>query len=679
MDTQVNPNDPTVIALSKAIFHHESGGDFNAVGDAGTSHGAGQWQAPTWKAQAKDILGDENSQMTPENQKAVIQGTVAKRKAAGLNPAQIAAEWNSGSPEGWEKKIGTTTINGQQIKYDVPAYVKSVTDLYQQYKTQGASQQKDDGLGAFGQNQPLAQPQAPSSMPQAPAATSDTSGGDWLDKTTNFVNAIFPGKQVGQAIGTLGGYLLSPNKENYDTSAPSPLQVAGDVAQGALAVGTEGLGQTGALAGKVFGKALPAITPAKTALGVIGRNVAGGAGIGAANAVANGGDLGDIAKQGAIGAGLGGLAGGAITGAGAIAARGTPEKIAANRYAELTKLERNNAPIRKVIAAGDAKGIDTKKILADSDLLVGAVDKNGTINTQDAIGQMQDFLKPQEDVIRKNLVREGKTIPLTDVEAKLKQAVNDSGVQGGALTRALRNVDDDIAGYGLKADANGNVPLSLIQDAKVDKYSNINYLNPETKRVDKTIAKGLKQIVEDNTDSVDVKELNKELSKHFATISVLEKLDGKKVEGGRLGKYFAQTVGSIVGSTLPLGPLGPIAGAEIGGRIMGRQMAGKFGKATGQTLESSPAMKNAIELAKSRKLPVKQLPSSFDMQTIDAGPGAVSKFQKPTGLPTAEGAPNVYGPSYEKHIPHDKLPAIDAGKGAKSKFQKASTDLPVIR
>lgn len=130
----MNPNDPDVIDLSKAIIQRESGGNFNAVGDAGTSHGAGQWQAATWKSQAKDVLGDENAQMTPANQKAVIQVTVAKRKAAGLNPAQIAAEWNSGSSKGWENKIGTTTINGQKIHYDVPAYVKAVTDLYQKNK-----------------------------------------------------------------------------------------------------------------------------------------------------------------------------------------------------------------------------------------------------------------------------------------------------------------------------------------------------------------------------------------------------------------------------------------------------------------------------------------------------------------------------------------------------------------
>lgn len=127
--------DQDVINLAKAIRQKESGGNFNAVGDAGTSKGGYQWQPATWKAHAKSILGDENAQMTPDNQNAVAYGVILKDKQAGLNPAQIAAKWNSGKPDGWEKKIGTTTINGKKIKYNVPAYVKEVTDTYQKLKT----------------------------------------------------------------------------------------------------------------------------------------------------------------------------------------------------------------------------------------------------------------------------------------------------------------------------------------------------------------------------------------------------------------------------------------------------------------------------------------------------------------------------------------------------------------
>lgn len=123
--------DPDVINLAKAIRKTESGGDFNAKGASGES-GAYQWTPSTWKAHAKEALGDENAAMTPSNQNAVAYTVLKKRKDAGLNPAQIAAEWNSGSATGWENKRGT---NKYGVQYDVPKYVKSVTDAYQQYKS----------------------------------------------------------------------------------------------------------------------------------------------------------------------------------------------------------------------------------------------------------------------------------------------------------------------------------------------------------------------------------------------------------------------------------------------------------------------------------------------------------------------------------------------------------------
>ena len=114
---------------------------------------------------------------------------------------------------------------------------------------------------------------------------------------TRGIQSVFPGKQVGQAIGTLGGLAIEKakglvggqdNSKTYDTSAPSPLQVAGDVAQGALTVAAPNVG-TGA-----------------TALGRIGANAALGAGLGGAGAIAEGKSVGDIAKSTALGGVIGG-------------------------------------------------------------------------------------------------------------------------------------------------------------------------------------------------------------------------------------------------------------------------------------------------------------------------------------------------------------------------------------
>lgn len=190
--------------LTKAIFQHESGMDYNAVGDNGTSHGAGQWQDATWAAQAKDVLGDANAPKTKDNQSIVAQGTIRKLISQGKNAAQIAAIWNSGSDKGWEDKVGTTTIKGKEIPYNVPKYVKSVTDLYQKYKGEAPT---GGGTGAG------AGTVAGLSTNSAPQGFLTNVGNDLSSRTKDLGNAVadsFSGKinplsGVIQGAGALAG------------------------------------------------------------------------------------------------------------------------------------------------------------------------------------------------------------------------------------------------------------------------------------------------------------------------------------------------------------------------------------------------------------------------------------------------------------------------------------------
>lgn len=303
MQPNVNPNDPDVIALSKAIIQHESGGDFNAVGDAGTSHGAAQWQPATWKAQAQDILGDPNAKMTPENQKAVIAGSIAKDKASGLNPAQIAAKWNSGQPDNWENKIGTTTINGQQIKYNVPQYVKSVTDLYQQYKGQGGAPDQPQGAGALPgyPAPPVAQPYAPPT-PVAPGASQN---GGIMSDLQNDISGTSTKSAGGQALDAakgIGNFLFPIVGDVYHDfkgdSQKTFLQQAGDTALSALPF-IPGLGELGEGARGVEAGAEGINAVAKSGLlgKLAGSTVAKGAGVGYGAGVASSLSQGDSIGQ----------------------------------------------------------------------------------------------------------------------------------------------------------------------------------------------------------------------------------------------------------------------------------------------------------------------------------------------------------------------------------------------
>jgi len=99
-NNQTTQYDPQAVAMVRAIRLQESSNNYNAPKEkAGTSLGGGyQYQEPTWRQYAKEILGDENAEFTPENQDKVTYGKVKQWKDQGLQPKDIAHKWNPGDP-----------------------------------------------------------------------------------------------------------------------------------------------------------------------------------------------------------------------------------------------------------------------------------------------------------------------------------------------------------------------------------------------------------------------------------------------------------------------------------------------------------------------------------------------------------------------------------------------------
>lgn len=102
-----------------------------------------------------------------------------------------------------------------------------------------------------------------------------------LQSASNVLGKIFGGKQIGEPIGTLAGLGVSKIKNTdkfYDISAPSPLEVVGDIAGAGLSVaGFKGVGVTGDFTSRIL-------------------KMAGlGAGIGASQAISEGAEIKDVA------------------------------------------------------------------------------------------------------------------------------------------------------------------------------------------------------------------------------------------------------------------------------------------------------------------------------------------------------------------------------------------------
>ena len=438
--------------------------------------------------------------------------------------------------------------------------------------------------------------------------------------------------------------LIEENKKNideYNKDLPSTGKVLGQLGGTALDVltaGTYGKATKSMQAGKLFTKSTkPVVSKVATTvspeLGKIAEqtpkglfskkgalNVAKGAGIGYGFDVTQGlqGNRGENREgAGAFVPGLGTLVGTMIPLASetnqTIKNMKNPDIKAGNlsnkRYAELNKIDEGYKTLKTASSKGKERGIDVKRILSDTDVLHGSVDKTGTITTKGEGGAVQqytkEFIDGNESIVSDLLKKEGRSVSPDLVKKKLKDAVMASNIQGQALKNALNKIDDEVQGYALRSGNNGLIPVEVLHNAKVDKYNNINFFTESnTKAYDKTIAKALKTMVEENTTSADISKINKELSKHYAVIDYLNKLDGKKVEGGRLGKYFAKTVGAIVGSHF--GPLGSIVGAEAGGAVKGGMMSRVFSGKTGKVIPQAEVIADAIKI---KNEPAIQLPA----------------------------------------------------------------------
>jgi hypothetical protein len=233
------PVDQQALTLTHAIALAESSKDgktpnYNAVGDNGTSVGAYQWNGAGKFATDAKNAGLDPTDMSPENQDKVAYAAVKKMKDAGLQPAEIASEWNSGSPDNYQNHSGTTIINGKTISYDTPAYVQKVKKYYQQLSSQSTQQNG------------YVTPPSDTSSSDNSTDSSDTSGDNIVVENDNGLGDT--AKSIGKGILSVGNFLFPVVKDVVNDvqgkSTKSFLQQAGDTALSALPF-IPGLGEAG--------------------------------------------------------------------------------------------------------------------------------------------------------------------------------------------------------------------------------------------------------------------------------------------------------------------------------------------------------------------------------------------------------------------------------------------------
>lgn len=153
-------------ATTKAIGYAENGGAPNvnnpSAGKTGELKSIFQFEPATWKAFAKEYLGNADAPVTPDNETTVVMKRVGERLDEGYTVKQIASEWNSGDKDAYTGKFtdGSPSVGVNEkygVKFNVPAYANTVNNYAKQFYTQ--MQQT---------------PNTPSPQPQSPATPSSS-------------------------------------------------------------------------------------------------------------------------------------------------------------------------------------------------------------------------------------------------------------------------------------------------------------------------------------------------------------------------------------------------------------------------------------------------------------------------------------------------------------------------
>ena len=334
-------------------------------------------------------------------------------------------------------------------------------------------------------------------------------------------------------------------------------------------------------------------------------------------------------------------------GGGGSGLRGIPSKIrdarstkATEKVAqEISEIENNYATTRKTNDFTKDAGTESRNRIAQTDVLVNAVDDSGLIRTKQPGGAVEQYRKltidGAESVVRDNLIREKAKVNLAQLAKELTVQIYRSGLEGAELSKAIRGLKAELDGLKLRADELGNIDLSKVHDAKISTTQNINYKTDSTPTIKyrKAKATAYKNIVENNSSvSVEVngknygiKEINGELGKYYEDIARLESLDGKRVKGGKLGKYSSQIAGNIAGGAVG-GMFGGLGGAAVGTVVGGEASAFLRGKSMSKTFGEGgkDVISNAIlERAKAEG----KLPPKINLKVSDVKVGA------PKGIP----------------------------------------------
>lgn len=237
----------------------------------------------------------------------------------------------------------------------------------------------------------------------------------------------------------------------------------------------------------------------------------------------------------------------------------TATKLVEKRAKAIQDLMNSGVKTKRIADRSMARGYDTAKFLAQDERFLPKV-VDGKVVPDEAIIALETEVRPLAKIVRGIIDTEGKTVDANDFLKTALSKIEDLKLQGDQYNRIRSNILKDVDFYKLEyGDANGRIPLPVIDDIKIKKYENINWNDPDALSADRAIAKAGRELIDRNVDDVSVNALNKELGRFYDARDALDAMGGRAIKGGRLGRMFGRTIGTLGGAVVG-GPAGLLIG-----------------------------------------------------------------------------------------------------------------------
>ena len=520
------PEDPTqldqkVVKVMSTIKKLESNGDYNAVGDNGTSHGAYQWQPNNFQNAAKEHNLDPND-FSSANQNKVAYAQIKAYKDAGRTPEEIDALWNG-------------------------AHKDKTTGMYVHNSTERQTKFRKAILGQTTQTKPLDTTQEQQKLQEPGLGQQLTQRGMDIGGAVQetLQGKINPVSGVLQTAGSVAGMLGDITTKGLEL-IPGVKQLENLLGQGIGALAKTDIGQAVGKSIGDFSKEHPELS----------KDI--GAGFNIITAI-------PILK------GLGAIKNVALD-ATSSALKGFAEKSMAK---DLTETLSRTIGGKKVLAKG---GNDYIKTLIDERAIPDIVGNKYT--TQDAFGKLGQRISEIDNNIYQPLLDKASVsgkiqtsfVPLKTIEQNAIKLAQDELKDTGPIIKYFERLKIKYGEY---------PPINELNKAKRLVSKNISeagFASP-TYSTDEIVRKSLQTAVEDGGRALgipNIDAINQEMARLIKAQKILKLIEGKPVKSGMIGGFVKNTAtvgGEIAGNATGIPIAGALTGRSIGGTI-GKKLTG---------------------------------------------------------------------------------------------------------